>query len=154
MTDSERLDYLEQRNPYFSQQNDLWIRGTGYTLRQAIDAAIKGERVNQEDLTNEALKRIEGKIDSLTSAVAAVAAQQEKIMLGLTDIQSADTTLHADLVSENGLITQILAAVASGQLNQAGAQALITSMNADDSTAKSNIAAITAALTPPATTGA
>ena len=74
-------------------------------------------------------------------------------MLGLTDIQNANTTLHADLIAENGLITQLIAAVASGQLDQAGAQALITTMTADDATAKSNIAAITAALTPAAGTG-
>ena len=71
-------------------------------------------------------------------------------MLGLTDIQSANTTLHADLVAENGLIQQIIAAVASGALNQAGAAALIAQMNSDDADAKSNIAAITAALAPPA----
>ncbi len=67
-------------------------------------------------------------------------------MLGLTDIQSANTTLHADLVAENGLIKQILQAVANGQLDQAGAAALIATMTADDADAKSNIAALTAAL--------
>ncbi len=88
-----------------------------------------------------ALARIEGKIDTQTQT-------QRSIMAGLSDVQSAQTTLHQDLVSETGLIKQILAAVANGNLTPTAAQALVDAMNADDADAKSNIAAITAALPP------
>ncbi len=73
---------------------------------------------------------------------------ERKIMAGLSDVTSAQTTLHADLVAENGLIKQLLAAFAAGNLTPAQAQALVDGMNADDADAKSNVAAITAALPP------
>jgi len=67
-------------------------------------------------------------------------------MDGVSDVQSAQTTLHDDLVAENGLIKQLLTAFAAGNLTPAQAQALVDQMNADDADAKSNVAAITAAL--------
>jgi len=67
-------------------------------------------------------------------------------MAGVSDVQSAQTTLHDDLVAENGLIKQLLTAFAAGNLTPAQAQALVDQMNADDADAKSNVAAITAAL--------
>lgn len=70
-------------------------------------------------------------------------------MAGVTDVINEDTTLHADLVAENGLIQQLLTAFANGNLTPAQAQTLVTSMSADDATAKLNLAAIQAALTPP-----
>jgi len=72
----------------------------------------------------------------------------KKIMANLTDVTSAQTTLHADLVAENGLIKQLLTAFANGNLTPAAAQTLVTAMEADDADAKSNAAAITAALPP------
>ena len=69
-------------------------------------------------------------------------------MAGVSDVQSAETTLHQDLVAENGLIKQLLTAFANGNLTQAAAQTLVDAMNADDADAKSNVAAITAALPP------
>lgn len=83
------------------------------------------------------LTEIEGKVD--------------KIMAGLTDINSAQTTLHADLVAENGLIKQLLAAFANQTLTSAQAQALVDAMNVDDADAKSNAALLTAALNPTTT---
>jgi len=67
-------------------------------------------------------------------------------MAGVSDVTSAQTTLHDDLVAENGLIKQLLTAFAAGNLTPAQAQALVDQMNADDADAKSNVAAITAAL--------
>lgn len=70
-------------------------------------------------------------------------------MAGITDINSAQATLHEDLVAENGLIKQLLTAFANQTLTPAQAQTVLNGMNADDTDAKASIAAITAALTPP-----
>lgn len=86
----------------------------------------------------------------LLAALDAIQKKDTSIMAGITDINSAETTLHADLVAENGLIKQILTAFANQTLTPAQAQALVDGMNADDADAKANAAAITAALTPPA----
>lgn len=67
-------------------------------------------------------------------------------MAGVTDINSAQTTLHGDLVAENGLIKQLLTAFATGTITSAQAQAIVDGMNADDADAKGNIALIQAAL--------
>lgn len=71
-------------------------------------------------------------------------------MAGVSDITSSETTLHGDLVAQNGLIKQLLTAFANQTLTPAQAQAIVDGMNADDADAKSNIAAIQAALNPPA----
>ena len=90
----------------------------------------------------------------LLVAIQAQLTQQGKdiktLMAGVTDVQSAETTLHADLVAENGLIKQLLTAFANGNLSPTQAQALVDTMNQDDADAKSNVAAITAALPPAA----
>lgn len=90
----------------------------------------------------------------MLTAMQAQLTQQGKdiksIMAGITDVNSAETTLHQDLVAENGLILQLLTAFANGNLTSTQAQALVDGMNADDATAKSNVAAITAALPAPA----
>lgn len=70
-------------------------------------------------------------------------------MAGVTDVNNSATTLHADLVAENGLIKQLLTAFAQGNLTPAQAQALVDQMDSDDTDAKSNIAAITAVLPTP-----
>jgi hypothetical protein len=80
--------------------------------------------------------------------LAAIQKAKGEIMAGVTDVNNAETTLHADLVAENGLIKQLLTAFANGNLTSTQAQALVDGMNADDATAKSNVAAITAALPP------
>lgn len=73
---------------------------------------------------------------------------ESTLMAGVVDVQNAQTTLHADLVAENGLIKQLLTAFAAGTLTPAQAQTLVDGMNADDADAKANVAAITAALPP------
>lgn len=40
-------------------------------------------------------------------------------MAGVVDVQNAQTTLHQDLVAENGLIKQLLTAFAAGTLTPA-----------------------------------
>lgn len=74
-------------------------------------------------------------------------------MADAVDLTSEYTTLHQDLVAENGLIKQLLAGFATGVLTQAQAATLLEGMTADDADAKSNVAAITAALTPATSTG-
>ena len=69
-------------------------------------------------------------------------------MAGINDINTAQTTLEADLTAENGLILQLLTAFANQTLSPAEAQAIVDKMNADDATAKTNVAAINAALNP------
>jgi hypothetical protein len=87
----------------------------------------------------EQFEQVNGKLDQILR-------NQVKIMAGLTDINAAETTLEADLASENGLILQLLTAFANQTLTSTQAQALVDKMTADDATAKSNGAAITAAL--------
>jgi len=74
-------------------------------------------------------------------------------MAGITDINSAQTTLHGDLIAENGLVKQLLTAFANQTLTPEQAQAIVDGMNADDADAKGNIALIQAALpaAPPTT---
>lgn len=76
----------------------------------------------------------------------------EKIMAGITDITSSQTTLHADLIAENGLVKQLLTAFANQTISPAQAQTIIDGMNADDADAKGNIDLITAALPPASAT--
>lgn len=71
-------------------------------------------------------------------------------MAGLSDVQAALAAEKADLATLATQITQLLAAFASGGLSPADAQALLDTINGDDSSIKSSIAAISAAL--PATT--
>jgi len=76
----------------------------------------------------------------------AVKIQGDRIMAGINDVTSAETTLHADLAAENGLVKQLLTAFANQTLTPAQAQTLVDGMNADDADAKGTIAAIQAAL--------
>ncbi len=93
-------------------------------------------------------------VDSQLAAILTLLTQQGKdiktIMAGQVDITSAQTTLHADLAAENGLIKQLLTAFANSTLTPTQAQAIVDGMNADDADAKSNAALIQAALAPPA----
>lgn len=75
---------------------------------------------------------------------------EKKEMLALSDIASVQAAEREDLHTLTGLVEQVLQKVASGQLDQAGAQKLLDDMNADDATVKTNIATIQAALNPPA----
>ncbi len=76
---------------------------------------------------------------------------QEKIMAGITDIQTAQAAEKADLATLVGLIAQLLAAFASGAMTPAQAQAVLDEINSEDATVKTNIATLQAALpTPPA----
>lgn len=73
-------------------------------------------------------------------------------MAGIAEVQSALAQEKADLLTLTGLIAQLLAAFAGGNLTPAAAQALLDEITDDDSTVKSSIASITAALpaVPPA----
>ena len=73
-------------------------------------------------------------------------------MAGITDIQAAQTAEKADLVTLTGLISQILAAFASGAMTPAQAQSVLDEINSEDSTVKTNIASLQAALPTPAAT--
>ena len=76
---------------------------------------------------------------------------EQKEMAAIDDLTALEQTEHADLVTLSGLVTQVLSAVANGQMTQQQAQTLLTAMQGDDATVKSNIASIQAALpTPPA----
>lgn len=96
---------------------------------------------------------VDAKLQPISAALAALQATQGKIMAGITDINNAETTLHADLVAQNGLIKQLLTAFANQTLTPEQAQALVDQMNSDDADAKLNLAAIQAALpaVPPTT---
>lgn len=71
-------------------------------------------------------------------------------MAGITDIQTAQSAEKADLVTLTGLTAQLLAAFASGAMTPAQAQAVLDEINSEDSTVKTNIASIQAALPTPA----
>ena len=86
------------------------------------------------------------KLDQILTQLTQQGKDIRKIMAGITDITSAQTTLHGDLVAENGLIKQLLTAFANQTLTPQQAQAIIDGMNADDADAKGNIALIQAAL--------
>lgn len=75
--------------------------------------------------------------------------QLNKLMALADNINNAQTTLHADLENENGLIQQLLTAFATGAITPAQAQTVIDGMNKDDATAKSNITLLQAALGQP-----
>lgn len=75
-------------------------------------------------------------------------------MASTKDVVTAETTVHADLVAENGLIKQLLVMAANGNLDPVTAQSLVDTMNSDDADAKTNLAAIQAVLTPATGTGA
>ncbi len=87
---------------------------------------------------------------ALMALVKTFTSNQEKIMAGITDIQSAQAAEKADLATLTGLIGQLLAAFASGAMTPAQAQAVLDEINAEDSTVKSNITTIQAALPPAA----
>lgn len=72
-------------------------------------------------------------------------------MAGLSDIKAALDAEKADLATLATQVTQLLAAFASGTLSPADAQALLDEINGDDSSVKTSIAAISAALPPAAT---
>lgn len=80
---------------------------------------------------------------------------QVKIMAGVSDIQTAQAAEKADLAILVGLVPQLLAAFASGQMTPAQAQGILDEINSEDSTIKTStgtIQAALAALNPPATT--
>jgi len=81
----------------------------------------------------------------------AIHTQGEKTLVALADLAKVEAAEREDLATLSGLVTQILTAVATGQMDQTAAQALLDAMSGDDATVKSNIAAIQAAL--PATGG-
>ena len=67
-------------------------------------------------------------------------------MAGITDIINAEAQEHSDLAALTALVPQLLTAFASGQMTPAQAQALVDGMSADDSTIKTTITSIQAAL--------
>jgi len=71
---------------------------------------------------------------------------QRRIMAGITDIINAEAQEHSDLAALTALVPQLLTAFASGQMTPAQAQALVDGMSADDSTIKTTITSIQAAL--------
>lgn len=70
-------------------------------------------------------------------------------MPNITDILTGQGVEKADLAALALLITQLLAAFASGAMTPAQAQSVLDEITAEDSTIKTNIATITAALPPP-----
>lgn len=70
-------------------------------------------------------------------------------MAGIDDIKKAQAAEKADLVTLSGLVTQLLTAFATQTMTPADAQALLDEMNAEDTSIKSNITSIQAALAPP-----
>ncbi len=70
-------------------------------------------------------------------------------MAGITDIQTAQAAEKSDLAALGTLIGQLLAAFASGAMTPAQAQAVLDEINSEDSTVKTNIATIQAALPTP-----
>lgn len=74
----------------------------------------------------------------------------QQIMAGISDIQTAQSAEKADLVTLTGLITSLLAAFASGAMTPAQAQAVLDEVNSEDSTIKTSITTIQAALPPSA----
>lgn len=78
------------------------------------------------------------------------------IMAGVADIKTAQAAEHTDLATLVQLQTQLLTAFANGTLSPADAQAILDETTGEDSTVKTAIGAIQAALpptppTPPAT---
>lgn len=61
-------------------------------------------------------------------------------------IITAETTLHQDLVAQDGLIVQLLTAVANGGFTAAQAAQMLADFQTDDGNAKTRIAAMQAAL--------
>lgn len=98
----------------------------------------------------------ERKIFELLESLHKKADRLEEIVMGaFQTVQNAEALLHTDLATENGLITQLLTAFANGTISPAQAQALVTQIQSDDTTAQQNATAIQAALgiTPAAGTG-
>lgn len=78
---------------------------------------------------------------------------ETRTMASFSTITAAQQQEHTDLATLATLITQLLAAFASGAITPAQAQSLLDEINAQDATVKSSITAIQAALpaAPPAT---
>lgn len=54
-------------------------------------------------------------VDTITNKILVkLEALKGEIMAGITDVNNSETTLHQDLVAENGLIKQLLSAFANG----------------------------------------
>ena len=70
--------------------------------------------------------------------------------LTLDNLIADEATVKLELATLGGLVTQIIAAVASGSLDQTKAAALDASLKADGTTVQGAITAITAALPPTA----
>ena len=90
-------------------------------------------------------------MDRLEQLLLHLSKEDQKIMAGLSDIKAALDAEKADLATLATQVTQLLAAFASGTLSPADAQALLDEINGDDSSVKTSIAAISAALPPAAT---
>jgi hypothetical protein len=97
---------------------------------------------------------IETKIDALTlqldTKIDTLTLQLDQlgriIMAALDDLTKAQAATKADLATLTGLTTQLLAAFASGSMTPAQAQSLLTEMNSEDATIKTNITSIQTAL--------
>lgn len=87
-------------------------------------------------------------VEQVLFRLTAIETNQEKIMAGIIDIQAAQAAEKADLVTLTGLISQLLAAFASGAMTPAQAQAVLDEINGEDTTVKTNISTIQAALPP------
>lgn len=73
---------------------------------------------------------------------------QQKIMAGIADIIAQEATEKKDIAALAALVTQLLAAFASGQITPAQAQQLLADMQSDDATVQGSVASIVAALPP------
>jgi hypothetical protein len=72
----------------------------------------------------------------------------DKIMAGVSDIKTAQAGEKADLAALVALLTQLLAAFAAGTLTSTDAAAILAEINDEDSTVKTAISTIQAALAP------
>lgn len=75
--------------------------------------------------------------------------RMDKILAGITDIQTAQAAEKTDLAAAVTQITALLTAFASGAMTPAQAQAVLDEVNAEDATIKTQTAAIQKALAPP-----
>lgn len=89
-----------------------------------------------------------------TTSQTTIERKLEEIMSAFATLTAAQQQEHNDLATLATLLQQLLAAFANGTMTAAQASALLTEMNAEDSTIQTNIASIQTALAPPPATPA
>jgi hypothetical protein len=80
---------------------------------------------------------------------AAITKGQSQIMASINNILAAQAAEKADLATLVGLIPQLLAAFANGEMTPAQAASVLAEMQTEDATIQSQTASVQAALNPP-----